>query len=88
MKGNGGFARTGTSLYQNNPVFRMCYYFELLGIHQRSNLPQMLVYPVTGKIEAEDLTLSSSANVSADVTYRRIATEKGARITGKLALKP
>ncbi|HBR63467.1 MAG TPA: hypothetical protein DEA94_13430 [Rhodobacteraceae bacterium] len=43
---------------------------------------------VTGKIEAEDLTLSSSANVSADVTYGRIATEKGARITGKLALKP
>ncbi len=43
---------------------------------------------VTGKIEAEDLTLSSSANVSADVTYGRLATEKGAQITGKLALKP
>ena len=43
---------------------------------------------VTGKIEAEDLTLSSSANVSADVIYGRLATEKGAQITGKLALKP
>ena len=42
---------------------------------------------VNGQIHAEDLTLSSSANVSADITYGRIATEKGARITGKLALK-
>ena len=42
---------------------------------------------VNGHIHAEDLTVSSSAHISADITYTRIATEKGARISGKLALK-
>jgi cytoskeletal protein CcmA (bactofilin family) len=42
---------------------------------------------VNGHIHADDLTVSSSANISADITYVRIATEKGAQISGKLALK-
>ena len=42
---------------------------------------------VSGKISVQDLAVNSTGKVSADVTYQSIATQKGARIDGKLKSK-
>ena len=42
---------------------------------------------VIGNIKAEDVTVAATANIAADIEYARIATEKGAKITGKLSVK-